>query len=286
MYLTGVPSMAKPLKLALIQQHATDDIEDNRKRGVEAFEEAAHQGARLIAFAELAFTPFYPQRPARGDVTTLAEPIPGPTTDLFSDLARTHGIVTVLNFFEREGHHTYDSSPVIDGDGRILGVTRMVHIIEAPCFHEQGYYAPGDGKRLVYDTAVGRIGVSICYDRHFPEYMRKLGLLGAELVIVPQAGAVGEWPPGVYEAELQIAGFQNGYFTALCNRIGKDECITFEGKSFVSDPSGKIIAQAPAGKDSILMVDIDLDEVNSSHARSYFLKDRRSEIYESWVSEK
>ena len=275
--------MSRIVKLALIQQHATDDIENNRRRGVEAFEKAAEQGAQLIGFAELAFTPFYPQRPSRGDHLSLAEPIPGPTVNLFTDLARKHHVVTVLNFFERVGNETYDASPVIDSDGTLLGVTRMVHIIEAPCFHEQGYYTPGDGKRLVYDTAVGRIGVSICYDRHFPEYMRKLGLLGAELVIIPQAGAVGEWPPGVYEAELQIAGFQNGYFVALCNRVGKEECITFEGKSFVSDPEGKIVAQAPAEEDSILMVEIDLDEANASHARRHFLQDRRPEIYASWL---
>lgn len=277
--------MAKKLKLALIQQHASSDIEDNIKRGVEAFEKAAGQGAQLIAFAELAFTPFYPQRPAWANVLELAESIPGPTTEQFSELSRKWKVVTVLNFFEKDGENTYDSSPVIDADGSLLGVTRMVHIIEAPCFHEQGYYTPGDGKRLVYETAVGRVGVSICYDRHFPEYMRTLGLLGAELVVVPQAGAVGEWPPGVYEAELQIAGFQNGYFVALCNRVGEEECVTFEGKSFITEPSGKVIAQAPAAEDALLMAEIDLDEVADCHARRYFILDRRPEIYAMWSSD-
>jgi beta-ureidopropionase len=275
--------MSRPLRIALIQQHATEDIEQNRRRGAEAFEKAAQKGARLVAFAELAFSPFYPQRPAGGNVKDLAEPIPGPTTNLFTDMARKHGMVTVLNFFERDGEKTYDASPVIDADGSILGVTRMLHIIEAPCFHEQGYYAPGDGSPMVYDTAVGKIGVSICYDRHFPEYMRRLGTLGAELVVVPQAGTVGEWPPGVYEAELQIAGFQNGYFTALCNRVGREPCIAFEGRSFVTDPSGKIVAQSPAERDDILIADIDLDEVARSHARNHFLKDRRPDVYATWL---
>lgn len=277
--------MAKKLKLALIQQHAGSDVEENVQRGVEAFERAAEQGAQLIAFAELAFTPFYPQRPAGDNILELGESIPGPTTGQFSELSREWQVVTVLNFFEKDGENTYDSSPVIDADGSLLGVTRMVHIIEAPCFHEQGYYTPGDGKQLVYETAVGRVGVSICYDRHFPEYMRKLGLLGAELVVVPQAGAVGEWPPGVYEAELQNAGFQNGYFVALCNRVGEEECITFEGKSFITDPSGKIIAQAPAAEDAILMAEIDLDEVADCHARRHFILDRRPEIYAKWSSD-
>ncbi len=274
--------MNKLIKLALIQQHATHDINNNRERGIDAYIKAAEQGARLIAFAELAFTPFYPQKSADGDVSELAEFVPGPTTEVFTNLAREYGVVTVLNLFERDGNNTYDSSPVIDADGTLLGVTRMVHIIEAPCFYEQGYYTPGNGENLVFDTAVGRIGVSICYDRHFPEYMRNLGLAGAELVIVPQAGTKGEWPEGIYESELQIAGFQNGYFTALCNRVGREDCITFEGKSFVTDPSGKVIAQAPAEVDDILMTEIDLDEVKDSHARNHFLKDRRPEIYNAW----
>ena len=278
--------MSRLLKLALIQQHATSDIQNNVQRGAETFEKAARQGARLIAFAELAFTPFYPQRPAGNNILKLAEPIPGPTTQLFSELAKKYQVVTILNLFEKKDKRTFDSSPVIDADGTLLGVTRMVHIIEAPCFHEQGYYTPGDGDKIVYETAVGKIGVAICYDRHFPEYMRALGLLETDLVVVPQAGAVGEWPPGLFEAEMQVAGFQNGYFTALCNRVGKEECITFEGKSFVTSPDGRILAQAPAEEDTVLITEIDLDEVADSHARLYFLQDRRPELYPSWLAER
>ena len=274
--------MTKPIHIALIQQHATDDIEDNIRRGVEAYEKAAHQGAQLIAFAELAFTPFYPQRPAGENLLDMAETVPGSTTETFSKLAKKYGVVTVLNLFEKDGEKTYDASPVIDADGTLLGVTRMIHILEAPCFHEQGYYAPGDGRSLVYDTAVGKIGVAICYDRHFPEVMRRLGLLGAQLVIVPQAGAVDEWPPGLFEAEMQIAGFQNGYFTALCNRVGEEECLTFEGKSFITAPDGKILAQAPPGKDYILFAEINLGQAARSHARRYFYRDRREDLYTAW----
>ena len=120
----------------------------------------------------------------------------------------------------------------------------MVHITDYPCFHEKGYYAPGTGAP-VYETRFGRIGVAICYDRHYPEYMRALALGGAELVVVPQAGAVGEWPDGLYEAEMQVAAFQNGYFVALCNRVGEEECLTFAGESFVCAPDGRLIARAP-----------------------------------------
>lgn len=270
------------LTIGLIQQHATPDIENNILRGEAAFEKAARQGAQCIAFAELAFTPFYPQHRA-GSRVTYTESIPGRTTQIFTELARRHHVVTVLNLFEKVGDVTYDASPVIDADGTLLGVTRMVHILDAPYFHEKGYYAPGSGHPLIYDTKVGKIGIAICYDRHFPEYMRALGLLGAQLVVVPQAGSQGEWPPGIYEAELQIAGFQNGYFVALCNRIGSEECLVFEGKSFVTAPDGRIIAQAPAGEDHILIAEIDFDEIRDSHAHRYFYQDRRPDLYTAWL---
>src|SRR5262245_56711037 len=105
------------VKIGLVQQHATADLENNRRRGIDALKQAAGEGAQLIAYAELAFTPFYPQTPASGDVRVLAEPVPGPTVEQFQDLARELGVVVVLNVFERDGDKTYDCSPVIDADG-------------------------------------------------------------------------------------------------------------------------------------------------------------------------
>ena len=180
------------MRIALVQQHATRVKSDNVARGLEAFEAAARQGAEIVGFAELAFEWFHPQRPIGDtDRAVLAEPLDGPTVAAFQARARELGVVAVLNLFERDGERTFDSSPVIDADGTLLGVTRMIHITEYACFHEQGYYAPGDRGAPVYATRAGRIGVAICYDRHFPEYMRALALDGADLVFVPQAGAVG-----------------------------------------------------------------------------------------------
>jgi N-carbamoylputrescine amidase len=271
------------MRIALIQQHATPDKHANIERGLNALEAAAGTGARLACFAELAFERFHPQRPADGAFRDLAEPVQGPTTEAFRAKARDLGLVVVLNLFERDGDRTFDASPVIDADGRLLGVTRMLHITDYTHFHEQGYYTPGDTGAPVYTTAVGRLGVAICYDRHYPEYMRALAVRGAELVVVPQAGAVGEWPEGLYEAEMRVAAFQNGYFTALCNRVGVEECVTFGGESFVCSPSGAVIGRAPAGVDAILYADIDLEDVRHSHARRLFLRDRRPELYGSWI---
>jgi len=272
------------MRIALIQQHATRDTDANVARGLAAFDEAASKGADLVAFAELAFEWFHPQRPADGNVRALAHTIPGPIVEAFQQRAAQHGIVTVLNVFERDDDRTFDTSPVIDADGTLLGRTRMVHITDYPCFHEQGYYTPGDTGAPVYHTRVGAVGVAICYDRHYPEFMRALAVAGADLVIVPQAGSVGEWPEGLYEAEMRVAAFQNGYFTALCNRVGKEDCLDFGGESFVCDPEGHVIARGPAGHDAIVYADIDLAATRASHARRLFLRDRRPELYASWIA--
>ena len=272
------------MKIALVQQHASPDKARNIQRGLDAVDAAAEAGAALVVFAELAFERFYPQRPADGDPLRHAEPVPGPMTDAFADRARRHGVVIVLNLYERDGPRAYDCSPVIDADGRLLGRTRMIHITDYACFHEQGYYTPGDTGAPVYDTRAGRIGVAICYDRHYPEYMRALAIAGADLVVVPQAGAVGEWPEGLYEAELQVAAFQNGYYTALCNRVGEEDCLTFSGESFVCAPDGRVIARAPAMTDTILYADVDLASTRASHARRLFLRDRRPDLYSAWIA--
>jgi N-carbamoylputrescine amidase len=271
------------MRIALVQQHADLDKASNVTRGLTALEAAARQGAALVCYAELAFERFHPQRPADADPLRLAEPVPGPTTEAFQRRARELGLVVVINLFERDGRLAYDCSPVIDADGRLLGRTRMVHITDYACFHEQGYYTPGDTGAPVYDTAVGRIGVAICYDRHYPEYMRALALRGADLVVVPQAGAVDEWPEELFEAEMRVAAFQNGYFVALCNRVGAEDCLTFAGESFVCGPDGSVTARAPQGRDFMLLAELDLAEADRSHARRLFLRHRRPELYGPWM---
>jgi N-carbamoylputrescine amidase len=271
------------MRIALIQQHAQPDKPANVVRALAALEKAAREGAELIAFAELAFERFHPQRPAAGNPLALAETVPGPTTDAFSRKARELGVTVVLNLYERDGDRAYDSSPVIDADGSLLGRTRMVHITDYPRFHEQSYYTPGDTGAPVYRTRAGNIGVAICYDRHYPEYMRALALGGADVVVVPQAGSVGEWPDGLYEGEMQVAAFQNGYFVALCNRVGQEDCVTFAGESFICAPDGRVIGRAAALEDAILGADLDLGETAVSHARRLFMRHRRPELYAGWI---
>ena len=165
------------MRIALIQQRAGHDRRENTQRGLEALERAAAAGARLVCFAELAFERFYPQHKAAPGFEKNAEPVPGPITEAFSAAAKRLGVVVVLNLFERDGDRCFDCSPVIDADGALLGRTRMVHITDFEGFHERGYYAPGD-RLPVYETRFGRIGVAICYDRHYPEAMRAVAVAG------------------------------------------------------------------------------------------------------------
>ena len=267
------------MKIALIQQTASEDNEANILKGLSNIDKAAEKGAELAVFAELAFTRFYPQYRPNGNISDLAEPVPGPTTERFMAKAKEHNMVIILNLFEIEKVHTYDSSPVINSDGLLLGTTRMVHIADYDCFYEKSYYSEGDHGAQVYDTSIGKVGVAICYDRHFPEFTRALGVKGAEIVVIPQAGTIGEWPEGLYEAELQVASFHNGYFCALANRVGKEDQMNFAGESVITNPEGRIIAQSPSGIDDILIQDLDLSEVEKSNARTMFFRDRRPDIY-------
>ena len=273
------------MRIALVQHKASADVGANLRRGLDAARAAADDGAELVVFAELAFTPFYPRQRATPERLDRAEPVPGPTTEAFQELARERAVTVVLNLFERAGERTFDASPVIDADGRLVGVTRMLHITDYPGFHEQGYYAPGPGGVGVHETRAGRIGVCICYDRHYPEVLRALALAGADLVVVPQAGALDEWPDGMFEAEMRAAAFQNGFFVALCNRVGVEDDLHFAGESFVCDARGSVIARAARDSEDVLITDLDLSSLESSPARQLFLGDRRPELYADWFGD-
>ncbi len=266
------------IRVALVQRANGEDQAQNLAAGLTQLRRAAAGGAQLVVFPELAFEPFFPRAPRdAGAARPPGETIPGATTDALAAAARECGVVVVANLYERDGERRFDSSPVIDADGSLLGVQRMLHITEYEGFHEQQYYDPGDRGAAVFDTAAGRIGVAICYDRHYPEVLRRLALGGADLIVVPQAGASGEWPDGLYEAELRVAAFQNGVFTALCNRVGSEPPLEFAGESFVCDPRGVVLARAPGGAEHLLLADLDLAALADCPARRLFLRDRRDD---------
>ncbi|MEZ4585535.1 MAG: nitrilase-related carbon-nitrogen hydrolase [Gemmatimonadales bacterium] len=203
------------VRIALAQMASSPDRADNLARALGAMDRAAEAGAQLIVFPEVALDRFFPQHERFERSAELASTIPGPVADRFAAKAKQHGLVTVMNLYETDGEgRFYDSSPVYDADGTLLGVTRMIHITDYACFHEKTYYHPGDRGAPVYQTKVGRIGVAICYDRHYPEYTRALGIQGAELVAIPRAGAVG----GMARGSLRGGGPHGGVPERLLRR--------------------------------------------------------------------
>jgi len=272
------------MRLALAQLAAGPDRDANRHKLLDAMDRAADRGAEAIVFPELAVDRFFPQHPGDEAARELAEPLPGPLTEAVRKKAQERALVTVFNFYEEGADdRCFDSSPVFDADGSLLGTTRMVHITDYEGFHERDYYSLGDHGAPVYQTRVGRLGVAICYDRHFPEYMRALGVGGAELVLIPQAGTVGEWPDGLYEAEVRVAAFQNGYFAALCNRVGEEDRLHFAGESFVVDPEGRVIARGRSEEEDLVLADLALEQCKTSTAQRLFWRDRRPELYGEWL---
>ena len=252
-------------------------------KAIEWLAQAADAGAELIVFPELAFDFFFPQVHADSSYFDWGEPIPGPTTERFQGAAAEHGIVTVINLFERAGPgRYYDTCPVIDADGSLLGASRMLHIAEEPGYNEKYYYWPGDTGWPVYETAVGRIGIAICYDRHYPEHFRALALGGAELVLVPTATSTSEEAfRTIWETEIQAAAVANGIYVAVCNRIGRDGDLDFFGGSFVVDPFGRVIARGGSDAEELLEANIDFGRIEEARRALPFLRDLRTDLYGS-----
>ncbi len=269
------------MKVACAQFQHVGEREKSIAKALEWVERAAGAGAGLIVFPELAFDFFFPQVRADASYFDWGEPIPGPTTERFQAAAAKHGIVTVINVFERAAPgRYYDASPVIDADGALLGVSRMLHIAEEPGYNEKFYYWPGDSGWPVYETKAGRLGVAICYDRHFPEHFRALALGGAELVVVPTATSMSEQAfRDVWEIEIQAAAVANQIFIAVANRVGIDGELKFFGESFIAGPDGMIVAKAAADEEELLITEIDRGVIEVTRRHVPFLRDLRNDLY-------
>ena len=275
--------MGGRLRVALGQVAVGPEREENVSRALRMMADAADAGANLIVFPEMSVDPFFPQYRAEKSFFDWGVPVPGPLTDCFQAQAAGLGIATVINLYERAGPGRYfDCSPVFDMGGNYVGKQRMTHILEGPGYNERYYYWPGDSGYPVFDVGPARIGVAICYDRHFPEVMRALALDGAELIVVPTATASLEAEyRAVWEIEMQAAAVANGLFVAVANRAGVDDGLRFFGRSFAVDPYGRVVARAPEEEVSLAVIDLDLDLVEEARRDMPFLRDRRPETYGS-----
>jgi beta-ureidopropionase len=249
---------------------------------------AAEKGAKLICLQELCNAPYFC---AEQDAKwyEFAERIPdGPTTRLMSEVARERGLVLVVPLYEEDLPGVYyNTAAVIDADGRYLGKYRKMHIPQGkPGFWEKFYFRPGNLDYPVFDTAAGKIGVSICYDRHFPEGARCLGLAGAEIVFNPSA-TVTELAEYLWKLEQPAHAVANQYFIGAVNRPGIEapwRIGEFFGHSYFCDPHGRILATGKRDDDDIVLADLDLDMIRDVRGMWPFLRDRRPDSYGKIVS--
>ena len=287
--------MSRVIRCSLIQATNAappDSSLDTTKKAmldkhVALIEQAAKAGAQIVCLQEIFYGPYFcaEQTVKWYDFT---EPIPdGPTVKLMQDLARRHHISLIVPIYEveQEGIY-YNTAAVIQNDGSFLGKYRKTHIPHvAPGFWEKFYFRPGNLGYPVFDLGFVKIGVYICYDRHFPEGARALGLNGAEIVFNPSATVAG-LSEYLWKLEQPAHAVANGYFVGAINRVGVEapwNIGEFYGQSYFCDPRGRIFAQASRDKDEVLTADLDLDMIAEVRKTWQFFRDRRPDMYESLV---
>ncbi len=288
------------MKVAVIQQANSADLEANQKKSEQLVRDAAAQGAELVLLQELHRGLYFCQSEDT-NVFDQAETIPGPSTERFGNLAKELGIVLVTSLFEKRAAGLYhNTSVVLEKDGSIAGQYRKMHIPDDPGFYEKFFFTPGDAERLdgesgftPIDTSVGRLGVLVCWDQWYPEAARLMALAGAELLLYPTA--IG-WDPDDDDAEKQrqlnawitiqrAHGVANGLPVLVANRTGFENApdgnggIRFWGNSFVAGPQGEILGQTGVDGDEVLLIDIDMARTERVRRIWPYLRDRRIDAY-------
>ena len=275
------------VKIALLQSRAFETRESSIAEHEKRIAEAAANGANIICTQELCFTPYFcrNQDPANFD---LAEPVPGPVTDHFSEIARKYQVVLILSLFERRAPGLcHNTAAIIDADGSFLGKYRKMHIPQDPGFEEKFYFTPGDLGFRAWQTRFGRIGVIICWDQWYPESARLTALDGAEIIFCPTAiGGIDSEPEEL--ARLQREAWlnaqvshsvANGCYYAAVNRVGREGETRFWGSSFVCDFYGRRIAEASQDNEEILYAVCVLRAMEEHRRMWPFFRDRRIDAY-------
>ncbi len=278
--------------VALIQMSCSKDPRENLDKALARIEEAARQGAHIVSTQELFRSQYFCQSEDHANFA-LAEPIPGPTTEVLSKLAAARGIVIIGSLFEKRAPGVYHNTAVVmDRDGALIGIYRKMHIPDDPLYYEKFYFTPGDLGFKSFGTSYGKIGTLVCWDQWYPEGARLTALAGAQILFYPTA--IG-WHPGEKEeyGERQHSSWEtiqrahaiaNGVYVAVANRVGhegdKNGGIQFWGQSFIADPSGQIIARAGIEEEQILMAECDFAKIDVQRTHWPFLRDRRIDAYQ------
>jgi N-carbamoylputrescine amidase len=285
--------VARPdtFKIGLVQMSCSADPDDNLQRARARIVEAADRGATLVCLPELFRSQYFCQTEDHANFD-LAEPIPGPATEALAATARDKRVVIIASLFERRAAGVYHNTAVIiDADGKLLGSYRKMHIPDDPLYYEKFYFTPGDLGFRAFDTACGRVGTLVCWDQWYPEAARLTALAGADVLFYPTAigwhpAEKDEWGRAQVEAWRTIQrshAIANGVYVASPNRIGHEDepgtnGITFFGHSFISDPFGRIVAEAGEAQE-ILIARCDPSLIESVRRNWPFLRDRRVDAY-------
>jgi N-carbamoylputrescine amidase len=296
--------MADKFTIGLVQMKCTMDTEENLSHAIDKIREAAKRGAQIISLHEL-FRSEYFCRTENPDLFNLAEPVPGPATDKLSQIAKECRAALVVSLFERRAAGIYHNTcAVLDADGTFLGKYRKNHIPDDPLYYEKFYFTPGDLGFPNFDTKYARIGVQICWDQWYPEGSRITALSGAQVIFYPtsigwhphEKAQAGEAQLDAWKTIQRSHAIANGVYAAVVNRVGfeggmhkGDSGLEFWGNSFVADPFGEVISQAPRDREEILVVECEPAKSEDTRRNWPFLRDRRIDTYQPilkrWLAE-
>ncbi len=286
--------MRAKFKVGLVQMSMSADPQANLDKAAARVEEAARKGAEVVCLPELFRSPYFCQREDAA-LFDLAEPVPGPSTERLSEVARKAGVAVVVPIFEKRAPGLYHNSAVVlDADGRTLGLYRKMHIPDDPAFYEKFYFTPGDLGFQAYDTRFGKVGALICWDQWYPEGARLTALRGAAILFYPTAigwhpaekARVGAEQRDAWRTVQRGHAIANGCYVAAVNRVGHEPGppggagLEFWGTSFLCDPFGVVVAEGSTDREEILVGEVDLARIEEVRRGWPFLRDRRIDAYQ------
>ena len=281
------------LNIGLVQMSCSADGKANLEKAIAGVKDAASKGAQIVCLQEL-FTSLYFCDVEDYENFKLAEPIPGPTTDALSAIAKETGVVIIASLFEKRAQGLYhNTTAVLDADGTYLGKYRKMHIPDDPAYYEKFYFTPGDLGYKIFKTKFANIGVLICWDQWYPEAARLTALMGAEILFYPTAigwatsqdAATNEEQYNAWQTIQRSHAVANGVHVVSVNRVGFEQngAMKFWGGSFVSNPFGTLLAKASHDQEEVMVVPVDLSKTDSYRTHWPFMRDRRIDSYADLV---